>query len=427
MSNKGRRRSREEFEASSVSIDEALKQIYDNDEVMEPTKKKVRRQLQSKLNCSKSYIKQNKQLINTLIQKYWISPPQQVINTNTNNSNNNHNNNHQDNNDTKPKMTILSIPDEVQQYIFTMLHPKEMYFALPIACKWWYHLLNKESFLTSLCLHILKLESCKIPTPLQLNKISDFLKKCCLNCSNYKTFQNQFNPSKDGTENSVCWIYPICEICYDINANLQGIYWMHARRKYKLSDYDLWCCKSKKIGRTYLLHSDVINVAKDKYGDISMINTLSSLEIAAINSQRKRCYNKKCKELKKELKEWLYQTELNSDKLEKEENEVKEWKDINLDKNEIKSELKEFFKEHHDGYEFYSGAHCNPTVDNFGRKYMDLKIDMVEIKRMLNECINKKKERKYRIRNMSKKEMYNDFYENSWMDDRFGSGYGNYM
>eukprot|EP01084_Bolivina_argentea_P023393 43627_1 len=94
MSKRSRKRTRQEFESPKEDetnkrlINNALKQIHENDEVSEPTKKKVRTALQSKLNVSKSYIKQNKQLINTLIQKYWITPPQISNNTNNNNNNN---------------------------------------------------------------------------------------------------------------------------------------------------------------------------------------------------------------------------------------------------------------------------------------------------------------------------------------------------
>ena len=251
----------------------------------------------------------------------------------------------------------------------------------------------------------------------------------------------RFAPNQDRTENMYCWEYPVCESCYNQNLDYQGIYWMHARRKYKLSDCDLHCCKFKKYGRTYLLHSNVVEIAKNKYGDISNISQLSSLDIAAINSQRKRCYNKKCKELKKNLKIWLKQTYLTqNEENEHEHNDdddedvdidiekkIEKWEDIELNESELKSELNEFLKQHHSGYEWFDGAHCQPTVDNFNRKYMHLIVEMEVIQNKLKAHINVTKQRRFKIKNMSKKEMYSDIYKSSWMDNRFGGGYGDYI
>ena len=166
----------------------------------------------------------------------------------------------------------------------------------------------------------------------------------------------------------------------------------------------------------------------DKYGDISLIYSLSSLEVAAINNQRKRCYSNKARELEKELKVWLYQQESKeNDQFDDDDEQdididkqVNKYKDTKLDKKELKSQLREFITNHHNGYDFFKGAHCQPTVENFGRQYMHLVMEMNEIQRLLMEQVNIKRQRIYSIRNMSKDEMYKDFYSSSWMDGRFG-------
>eukprot|EP01084_Bolivina_argentea_P188572 324591_1 len=158
MKRKSRKRSRKEYETDTTNeelIDAALSEIYANDEVLEPTKKKVRLALQSKLNASKSFIKQHKPLIHSLIHKYWIAPPKMP-----------HTNGHDmDNEDTKHEAQFLSIPDHIQLYVFSMLHPKSIYVSLPSVCKWWHHLLHKETFLHSLCTDVLKLRPQQTPTP----------------------------------------------------------------------------------------------------------------------------------------------------------------------------------------------------------------------------------------------------------------------
>lgn len=403
-----RKRSRQEFEThgnedNERMIDDALKEIYDKDEVSEPTKKKVRMQLQMKLKVSKAFIKQNKKLINTLIQKYWISPPKMTNNGDENTDNS----------------IILSIPDHIQQHFIMMLHPKDIYSSVVSVCKWWHHLLHKESFLYSVCANRLQLSPHQIPSSLILKNIIPFLKKCCLNCWNMNTFAEQYGSDPDGRA-TICWEYPkeICNNCFDSHSELQGISWMAARRKYKLSDYDLYCCVSKKIGKTYLKHSDVMEVAANKYGDITRIHTLSSLEIAAVNSQRKRCYNKKCKELKKELEKWIFAQE---EKCAADDTEDTDR--IILDRSVLKLELKECMDKYHGGYDFFAGAHCQPIVDNFDRTLMHLKKDMSEIKNIVTEHIRKVKERKREIKNMSKQDVFNDIYASSWMDGRFGGSF----
>jgi len=372
-------------------INTALGEIYDNDEVSEPTKKKVRRRLQSKLCASKKFMTAHKQLIHSLIAKYWITPP------NVEHSGHVH---------------ILSLPDHIQQYCFTMLHPKSLFIALPAVCKWWHHLLHQSSFLHSLCVNVMQMDMQRVPSVsvLRLSHIIPFIRHSCVQCARY---DSSITLSSRQWAPVICWVHPLCSTCYDTHTSLQGISWLHARQTYKLDDYDLHCCRAQMLGKTYLLHSDVLNVAMNKYGDINRIHELTPLDIAAVNNQRRRCYQHKIKALRKELKQWLLNTQLTANDDDNAANEIQ------LSVSDIKTELNAFLAKHGDGYGLFSGTHSQAIVDNFDRKHMDLTAPKDDVRNLLRDHIEAVKQRKQRIKQMTKNELYADLYTQTWMNDRF--------
>merc|ERR1712173_432629 len=141
------------------------------------------------------------------------------------------------------------------------------------------------------------------------------------------------------------------------------------------------------------MHSEVMDVAANKFGDISRIHELSPMDISAVSSQRRRCYNQKCKELKKELEAWII--------AEEDKHTDADEDDYMLDASILKHELNDCLEKYHGGYDFFAGAHCQPIVDNFGRKYMHLIKDMSQIKRIVIGHVDNVRKRKLEIKNMS--------------------------
>jgi len=385
-----RKRTREEAFDEEL-FDNALKQMYENDEVEHPTKKKIRRHLQHKLNLSKESIRKHKQAIHSLMSKYWISPPKSGDDETS------------------------ALPDHVVQCIFGLIHPRELFEIAPLVCRWWHHLLHKESTLRTLCVRSLRMTAEQMPSSVEVDTVIPWIKKSCRRCATVHTLRdarclNMFKELKEFKE-MICWMTPLCSHCFEHNHNLQGIYWVTARTRYELTDCDLYCCRVMDLGYKYVNHADVIEVAKDKYGDISSINTLTALRKATINRERRRAYGALICILKVELEEYLEELEV----------ELQSNASLSgLTVNEMKSEMDTFLVNHHDGYAFFIGAHDRDIAINFNRKVLHYAKDLNDIKQMLREHMNDVSRRRLQIRNMSRKDVQSELYAASWMDGRFG-------
>merc|ERR1719206_668308 len=104
----------------------------------------------------------------------------------------------------------LSMPDPLQQLVFAMLHPKQIYAALPAVCRWWQHLLLNESFLHSLCSQM-QLSAQQIPSPLTLDSLTAFIARSCVRCAHHATTGNALWESKE----LIGWQSQICRLCFD--------------------------------------------------------------------------------------------------------------------------------------------------------------------------------------------------------------------
>lgn len=382
----GRKRTREDAFDEQL-IDDALKGIYENDEVENPTKKKIRRRLQHNLNVSRQFIKKHKKTIHVLMSKYWISPPKSGDDQTS------------------------SLPDHVMQRIFPFIFPAELFKSMSLVCRWWRHLLHKESTLRTLCTGNLQLTT--LPNRLEVQSVIPWIKKSCRRCATAHTLDdtldlNAFKELKEFKE-TVCWITPLCSRCFESDTNLQGIYWISARTRYELTDRDLYCCRIRDMGYKYVNHFDLMEVAKDKYGDLCHIKTLSALQNAKINRARKKAYDVKCAELRAELTLFVRQMEDGSNGA--------------LSADEVKEETENFLNKHHNGYDFFAGAHDPDIASNFHRKMLQYTRSLSDIKQMFQEHIDAAGKRKQDIRSMTRKDYQSEIYETSWMSGRFGGEY----
>ena len=163
------------------------------------------------------------------------------------------------------------------------------------------------------------------------------------------------------------------------------------------------------MGYKFVNHSDAIEVAKDKYGDLCHIDALSALQKGEINRARKKAYDVKCAALRVGLEDYV-QT------LQREE----EQGDGTLSAEATREELDKFMSEHHDGYDFFVGAHDQGIADNFERKMLQYAREFGDIRGMLEKRIRDAGKRRLAVRNMTRQEIQSDFYSASWSHGRFG-------